>query len=313
MFSGLRGATSTTRSDSRRHDMESGRSQIDDSTASWFSRACMPTVRYWMEVEVHVYAFSIAANVLLSFYPFLIVIVSICRYVLKWPGAEQAILLAVNDFLPGAVGEFVEYNVKVTVSQRGPLQIGSILLLFFTANGIFEPLEVALNRAWGITKNRSFFKNQLISLGLIFIVGALALLSAILTGANRDLALRMAGGNAQAAEFISLVVFKSLALPISILILFLVYWLLPNKRLRAADVLPVAVLVGIGLEVLKYLNLIALPWLTYKLQREYGPFQRSAAIVLWSFFAAMIVLAGAEWSARRGLGPRPLNSRMLDI
>ena len=31
------------------------------------------TFRYWMQTEVHVYAFSVAANVLLSFFPFLIV------------------------------------------------------------------------------------------------------------------------------------------------------------------------------------------------------------------------------------------------
>ena len=67
----------------------------------------------------------------------------------------------------------------------GPVQIVSILLLFFTANGIFEPLEVALNRAWGITQNRSFFSNQLISLGLIFLCGGLVLLSAIFTAANQ--------------------------------------------------------------------------------------------------------------------------------
>ena len=68
-------------------------------------RACMPTIRYWMETEVHVYAFSIAANVLLSFYPFLIVMISICRYFLRWPAAEQAILLGLNDYFPGAVGD----------------------------------------------------------------------------------------------------------------------------------------------------------------------------------------------------------------
>ena len=27
-----------------------------------------------------------------------------------------------------------------------------MLLLLFTANGIFEPLEVALNRAWGVSE-----------------------------------------------------------------------------------------------------------------------------------------------------------------
>jgi membrane protein len=268
-------------------------------------RACMPTVRYWMETEVHVYAFSIAANVLLSFYPFLIVMVSICRYFLRWPGAEQAILLGLNDYFPGVVGDLVTRNLLITVNERGPLQLTSVGLLFFTANGIFEPLEVALNRAWGITTNRSFFKNQVISLALIFVVGAMVLLSAVLTGVNQEVTLKLAGGNESVASFMRVVLFKMLALPVSILILFLVYWLLPNRRLRASDILPVSVIVGIALEMLKYINLLTLPWLHAKLTHEYGPFRNSVAIVLWSFLAAMIVLAGAEWSARRGMVQSP--------
>ena len=259
----------------------------------------MPTVRYWMETEVHVYAFSIAANVLLAFYPFLIVMVSLCRYTLKWRGAEQAILQALNDFFPGVVGEFVGRNLLVTVADRGALQIVSLILLFIAANGIFEPLEVALNRAWGITKNRSYFRNQLVSLGLIFIVGALALFSAVLTGANQDLAVTLSAGNPAIATFVRLVVFKLVALSVSMLVLFLVYWLLPNRRLPARRILPVTIAVGLALEALKYVNLLTLPWFYEKLTREYGVFRNSVAIVLWSFLAAMIVLAGAEWSARR--------------
>src|SRR5271157_5494133 len=34
-------------------------------------RALSPTLRYWMETEVHVFSFSVSANVLLSFFPFL--------------------------------------------------------------------------------------------------------------------------------------------------------------------------------------------------------------------------------------------------
>jgi membrane protein len=262
-------------------------------------RACLPTVRYWMETEVHVYAFSIAANVLLSFYPFLLVTMSIARYVLPWSGTEDAILLALRDYFPGEVGEFVGRNLQVAVRDRGPLQLVSIGLLFFTANGIFEPLEVALNRAWGIATNRSYLKNQIISLGLIFVVGALVLFSAILTGANQDLALRVTGGNETVATFVRLVVFKVLALPVSVLLLFLVYWLLPNKRLPARQILPVSIAVGVALELLKYLNLLTLPWFYHKLTNEYGVFRNSVAIILWSFLASMIVLAGAEWSARK--------------
>ncbi len=270
-----------------------------------FGRASLPTIRYWLETEVHVYAFSIAANVLLSFYPFMIIMVSVCRYILHWRGAEDAILLALNDYFPGVVGEFIGRNLLVTVADRGPMQWISIILLFFTANGIFEPLEVALNRAWGIKKNRSYLHNQVISLGLIFLVGVLALISAVMTGANQQAALQLAGGDKNLAEFLRIVVFKALALPVSILILFLVYWLLPNRRLRAKDILPAAIVIGVALEILKYVNLITLPWLHAKLNHEYGPFKNSVTIILWSFLAAMIVLAGAEWTARRGLTPSP--------
>jgi hypothetical protein len=50
--------------------------------------------------------------------------------------------------------------------------------------------------------------------------------------------------------------------------------------------------------VLKYINLLTWPFLRVKLAQEYGPFVYSASIVLWSFFAALVVLGGAEFSAR---------------
>ena len=69
----------------------------------------------------------------------------------------------------------------------------SILLLLFTANGIFEPLEVALNRAWGISKDRSYAKNQILSFGLILLCGGLALTSFLLTAMNREFMTKVVG------------------------------------------------------------------------------------------------------------------------
>lgn len=263
------------------------------------SGACVPTVRYWMETEVHVYGFSIAANVLLSFFPFLIVMVSLCKYVFHWPGAVDAIIIALHDYFPADMVNFIERNLKFTVNSRGPMQIGSILLLFFTANGIFEPMEVALNRAWNIPKNRSFLKNQLISMMMIFVCGALILLSIVFTAVNQAMLQNSSLGESAAGSILSVVFFKSAAIPVTILILFLIYWLLPNRRLPWREVAPVSIFVGLALEGLKYLNLLTWPFLRVKLEAEYGPFINSVTIVLWSFLASMVVLAGAEWSARR--------------
>ena len=141
------------------------------------------------------------------------------------------------------------------------LHFASMFLLLFTANGIFEPLEVALNRAWGVTQNRSYVRNQIVSLGLIFLCGGLALLSMMLTALNSRWITDAVGTHAQTAVWMNLLFFKLAALPVSILALFLIYWLLPNRKVEPRRVIPVAIVVGLALECLKYVNLLVWPYL----------------------------------------------------
>jgi membrane protein len=263
-----------------------------------WQRHWAPSARYWMRTEVHVHALAVSASVLLSFFPFLIVMISLCRYGFHWPAAVNAIYVALNDYFPGELGGFIKRNLVAVIESRGPMQITSIVLLLVTANGIFEPMEVALNVVWGVKENRSYLKNQLLSLGLIFLCGSLALLSFILTALNQEYLGRSLGLTSRVPLWINLAFFKFAAIPVSILALFLIYWLLPNRRVPPLRVVPVAILVGLGIELLKYINLLMWPFLKERLQREYGPFYISVTIVIFSFVACMIVLTGAEWTAR---------------
>ncbi|MFY9724586.1 MAG: YihY/virulence factor BrkB family protein [Bryobacteraceae bacterium] len=256
-----------------------------------------PTVRYLMQTEAHVYALAISASVLLAFFPFLTVMLSFFRDVLHWPAAITAIYLAIRDGFPGKSGDIVVQNLQSWMIPHLP--VASIFLLLVTSNGIFEPLEVALNRAWGVTRNRSYWKNQLVSLGMVFACGALVLLSLVFTAYNRQWVVAWAG-KGQMAAWLTVLMFKVAAVPVSILMLFLIYWLLPNRKVDPMQVAPAAIWVGLALEALKYLNILIRPWLMEKLDREYHMFQYSVTIVLGSFVASLIVLAGAEFAARRG-------------
>ncbi len=258
-----------------------------------------PTARYLMRTEVHVHALAVAASVLLSFFPFLVVMVSLCRYGLHWRAAVNAIYIALNDYFPGDMGTFIRRNLVAVVESRGPMQITSIVLLLITANGIFEPMEVALNGVWGVRENRSYLKNQLLSLGLIFLCGGLVLLSFILAALNEQYLGSFLGFGSALPPWMNVALFKISAVPMSMLALFFVYWLLPNRPVPPLRVAPVAFLVGLAIEVLKYVNLLTWPLFKEKLQNEYGPFYISVTIVLFSFLCAMIVLAGAEWAARK--------------
>jgi membrane protein len=262
----------------------------------------VPTVKFLLETEIHVYAFAISANLLLSFFPFLVLMLSLCQHVLRWRQAADVIYQALQDFLPAdpQLFEFLRGNLRAAVASRGRVEAFSILLLLFSSNGIFEPLEVALNRVWGIRENRSYWSNQWVSFGLILICGALALVSALFTATNHQLLDMLAGPLPRLTRWIGLAAFKAAAVPVSIFILFLVYWLLPNAPIRWRSALPAAILTGLAVEAAKYAYLLVWPWLDFR--RVYGPFFISVTLVVWGVISSLIVLAGAEISAR---GPRP--------
>ena len=267
----------------------------DRPAAAEARRRFIPTLRYLGQTESHVYALSIAASVLLSFYPFLIVMLSLVRHVFHVPFADKAIQFAIYDYFPGDLGVTIWSNLRILT---GRLQVFSLVLLLFTANGVFEPLEVALNRAWGVSENRPYLKNQMLSLFLIFVCGGLALGSILLTALNQEYVATQFGIQGAFPKWLSLLIFKLAAVPVTILCLFVTYWLLPNCRVPARNIFPVSILVGLLLELYKYIFVLAWPWLNAKFKNEYGPFRYSVSILIFTFLGSMLVLAGAEWSAR---------------
>ena len=140
-------------------------------------------MKYLLRTEVHTFAFSVAANAILSFFPFVLLLMTVIRRVFHSPVMYDVVVQLLRDFLP-AGQDFVIRNLNALVDARNRAQIASLIILLFTSTGIFMPLEVALNRIWRFPSNRSYFGNQLISLGLAFTCGVLALLSVALTAGN---------------------------------------------------------------------------------------------------------------------------------
>ena len=271
--------------------------ELDPSGAVKQYRRWRTTAIFLAQTEVHVFALSIAASVLLSFYPFLFVLAGLSRSMLSASRTADLIALVTSDFFGQELGSFISRNLLNGSNVPRHVTITSAVVLLFTANGVFEPLEVALNRVWGIAENRSYVKNQVLSFGLILLCGAMVMASILLTARNQDY-VRQTFHLTQLPPWLTFVSFKVAAVPILVGVLFLVYWILPNRRLPAWPLVRVAVFVGLMLEALKYAFLLLSPWLMAKLSREYGVFQHSVALVLVTFVAAMVVLAGAEWSAR---------------
>jgi membrane protein len=253
------------------------------------------TVKYLLRTEVHTFAFSVAANALLSFFPFVLLLMTLIRRVFHSPVMYDVVVQLLRDFLP-AGQDFVIRNLNALVEARHRAQVVSLVILLVTSTGIFMPLEVALNRIWGFSDNRSYLGNQLIALGLAFSCGVLALLSIALTAGNIGfLEASLRGHGAFAVRLGGFLMMKAFAVAASIAIFFLIYWLLPNGKVPARAVLPAAILMGLLSETLKYAYILALPRLNF--QEVYGPFALSASLMFWAFLTGLLLLTGAYLSA----------------
>jgi YihY family inner membrane protein len=253
---------------------------------------------YLAQTEVHTYAFSVAANVILSLFPFIVLMLTLARQVFHSPAMEAVIADEIRYFLP-AGQDFVIRNMTILSRAHGGVQIASIVMLLISSTGVFIPLEVALNQVWRAGKNRSYLMNQLVSLGLAFAIGTLTLLSISLTAAQHSLLSFLFLGNTDNVVFNFLAhwLLQISAAVISVLIFLLIYWVLPNRRLPIVAVLPAAVTTGLFWEVAKRIYIALLPLLDFR--SVYGPFSVSVSLMMWAFVSGLLMLAGAHYSASR--------------
>jgi membrane protein len=267
------------------------------SGAGWWPQT-LSLVRYLSQTEVHTYAFSVAANAILSLFPFIVMMFTAARRVFHSSAMVSVLGDMLHYFLPSNQ-DFVVRNMSLLVNARGGVQVASVVTLLISSSGVFLPLEVALNQVWGVKINRSYVMNQLLSLGLALGVGALALASVAFTAVQTQVLTLLFFGHTKNVvfNFIAHSFLQISAALLSIAIFFLIYWVLPNRRLPVRAVLPTAIVTGLAWEVAKLVYVRALHWMD--LGAVYGPFSVSVGLMMWAFITGLLMLAGAHYSATR--------------
>lgn len=321
-----------------------------------------PTLKYMAETEVHTYAFSVAACTILSFVPAVVLLGSISRYTFHSMPMYNLLLDLVKEYLPvwnAQDSASVIGGLRGLVKTHRSIEIMSVIMLAISSTGVFEPLEVALNRVWGFKANRNYLMNQVVSLGLALACGVLALLSVSVIGHTQKAATRKlkethavsrlanrvdaakrnnlenridttnradiatpsqpvepqqpqtlkqtarfkAIGIAErildeANKLVRLIILKFFALATSIVLFFLIFWLLPNGKVSPWDVLPAAVVTGFLLEIAKYAFMLVLAMKFLDFREDYGlMFYMPVTLIFWAFTAGLLLLGGAYLSA----------------
>ena len=256
-------------------------------------------VRYLLDSEVHTYAFSVAANAILSFIPFVILLYSIAKSVFHSSAMADVIDALVLDFFPSTASSKFWLRLEMVVPSH--IKALSLVMILISCTGIFLPLEVALNQAWGVTKSRNYVMNQLVAFGLAILMVILGMGSVLLSTAQRQV-LGFIMFHRTENWFYNGVsnIWMQLCTGIAcILFFFAIYWIMPNRKVPWRPVLRTSVITGVVWMIAKYIFSAVLPHLD--LTSMYGPFYISVGLLLWAYISGLILFAGAQFSVKRGL------------
>ncbi|HWA93550.1 MAG TPA: YihY/virulence factor BrkB family protein [Terracidiphilus sp.] len=254
-------------------------------------------ISYLLDSEVHTFAFSVAANAIISFIPFIILLYTLADSYFHSHEMVDVIGEMVHYFLPSNQ-DWVALNLRVAAARHG-VQWFSLLMILVSCTGIFLPLEVALNQAWGVARSRNYIMNQLVAFGLAILMVALAMGSIVLSTWQRQVLSFLFFGHTQNFIYNSIsYLWLALSTGVAcILFFFSIYWLLPNRRVPWRPVMRTAIVTGIIWLLAKNIFVSVLPHLDLK--TLYGPFYVSVGLLFWAYTSGLILFAGAQFSVAR--------------
>jgi len=254
-------------------------------------------VQYLLDSEVHTFAFSVAANAILSFIPFIVLMYTLSSSVFHSPEMGSTVSAMVHYFMPSNQ-EFVADQLALAASHQG-VRVFSLIMILIACTGIFLPLEVALNQAWGVTKSRNYLANQVVAFGLAILMVVLGMASILVNAASNEVLTEVFLHHTENFVFqgISFLILAASTGVASILFFFSIYWLLPNRKVPWRPVLRASVFTGIIWLVAKYIFVALLPHM--HLRDLYGAFYVSVGLLFWAYVSGLILFAGAQFSVAR--------------
>lgn len=272
----------------------------------------LPTLLYRVGLnygrhECAMRAAAIAYYVLLSFFPLVLLLITVSSSFLTDTETQTLVYGFVDRYLPSA-DQLIELNISQLLRYRTVAGVLSMLGLFWSGGNVFAVIHRALHAICGVEQLRSFWWQRLLSLASVGLILAMFVLSLGLTTAGTIVSrlpeLSLGAITIETGRIWGRIAFW-LGFAPSILLYYTVYRLLSDFEMRWWQWVPGAIWGGLSWELGKQLfTHYVVNFKPYNL--IYGTLGKFIAFIIWSYYTGVILLIGAELSvvARQMWGER---------
>lgn len=260
------------------------------------------TVDSFIKDNMDIVAASLSYYALLALFPLLLVLIVVVSLFLSNEDALRIVLRESNHYLPGTE---IQNSVSQVLALRGSASFIGLIALVWTASGVFDVLQFALDRAWHVPRPRALWLQRVYSITVVGALGFLFVVSVVVSTLSGSLILNVFGENT--FTFVGIrVLGRGIALGMSMIAFALIYKTFPHARVPWHAALWGAVVAALLWELAKFIFEYYLVNIA-GLNLIYGSVGAIIGLLLWSYISAMILLFGAELSAsaaRRVKSPR---------
>lgn len=244
------------------------------------------------------YAASIAYYALLSLFPFFLLAFALLGRATADASDRNAVFTFVLRYFPDRF-DFVAEQLEAFRTSQFSLGVAGTVTLVWGALGFFGAISTAVNYAWGVDEQPSFWTHKLRSFVMLGVAGGLLLLALLLVSASQ-----VAGASWFAhvvARFPGLLVLRGVTVRHATTLLFIVvvgfvFYFVPNATVRFRDVWLGAAVTGL----LWKGALEAFAWYVRDMSRftlVNGSIAGVVIFLVWVYLQAVILLYGVEFTA----------------
>jgi membrane protein len=245
------------------------------------------------------YAASIAYYALLSLFPFFLLAFSLLGRSTNDVRNRNEVFEFVLRYFPTQFG-FITTQLE---AFRGPatttMGVTGTLAVVWGAVGFFGAISTAVNYAWGVEKQRSFWKHKLFSFVMLLVAGLILLIALLLISASQVVGASWFAEVLQrfpGLGFLRGFTIRHATTLLFILVVGLVFYFVPNAKVRFRDVWVGAFLTGL----LWKGALEGFAWYMRdmtRFTRVNGSIGAVVVFLVWVYLQAVILLYGVEFTA----------------
>jgi len=246
--------------------------------------------------EVFMLAASIAYAGVMSLFPLFVGLVALLSRFVERSHAQQSVMSALTPYLPPAALTMMQNSLTAMAPIQGTAGTLATLGLVWGGIALASTIEHSLNHVLQVRRTGPFWRRKLVELAMVALAGIIMSISLLVNAAVA--ALGILAQVVAAADFFrglhALVIATTIGSWVfSGLTFLIIYRFLPNVRLPLRALLIGSLTALLLFEGIKpaffwYLRTLA----SYPL--VYGPFVGVIVFMVWVYFAALVLLIGAE-------------------